>query len=301
MNETMNIGDLGDMVLFVHIAQEGSISAAGRKLGLPKATLSRRLAALEARMGVSLVRRSTRSLTLTDAGQRYFERILPIVRDASEVQAQMAAESGKPSGLVRISAPTAYGHIVAAPKLFGFLVEHTALRIDLVLSDERSAVIAERFDLAIRMGVLEDSELVAQKIDTVQMRLVASRKYLSAFGEPKSAAELSSHRAILTRRDLDRWHIGQAVVRPQWTLSTGNMELTCDAALAGVGIALVPAFLADDHVRAGRLVRLLPRHPMAPVDVHVLTAQGVSRAPAVRALIRCLRSQAGPTSRSRIA
>ena len=288
----MNLGDLGDMVLFVHIAQEGSISAAGRRLGLPKATLSRRLAALETRMGVPLVRRSTRSLTLTDAGQRYFERILPIVRDASEVQAQMAAESGKPSGLVRISAPTAYGHFVAAPKLFGFLLEHTGLRIDLVLSDERSSLIAERFDLAIRMGALEDSELVAQKIDTVQMRLVASRKYLSAFGEPRTAAELSSHRAILTRRDLDRWRIGQAVIRPGWVLSTGNMELTCDAALAGVGIALIPAFLADGHVREGRLVRLLPRLAIAPVDVHVLTPPGVNRTPAVTALVRCLRSPA---------
>lgn len=279
---------LTDMTLFVHIVERGSLSAAGRALGLPKATVSRRLALLERRVGAPLLRRSTRALTPTDLGRRWFERVRPIVRDAALAQAEIMAAQGAPAGLVRVAATSAYGQAVLAPRLFGFLAQHPAVRIDLRLSDERVNLVVDGIDLAIRMGALEDSELVARRIGRVAMRIVAAPGYLAAQGEPASAGDLARHRAVLTRPDLDQWQVGDEAVRPLWCLSTGNMAVTRDAALAGIGIALLPDFLADPLVAQGRLRMVLHGHALAAVDVTALTPRSVAPSPAVSALVRYL-------------
>ena len=165
---------LADMALFVHIVERGSLSAAGRALGLPKASVSRRLAAMERRAGAPLLNRSTRALSPTDLGRRFFDRVAPIVRDAALAQAELLAEKGAPTGLIRIAASVGYGRAVIAPKLFTFLAAHRAVRIDLRLSDARINLVADGFDLAIRMGDLDDSDLMARRLASVPMRLVAA-------------------------------------------------------------------------------------------------------------------------------
>ncbi len=284
----MHPDNLADMALFVQIVESGSLSAAGRTLGLPKATVSRRLALMEQRLGAPLVHRSTRALTPTDFGQRYFRRVQPIVRDATLAQAEAESEHATPSGLIRLSAPSAFGQVVLAPKLFSFHAEYPAVRLDLRLSDERVPLITSGLDLAIRMGRLDDSELVARHIAAIPMRLVASPAYLAARGEPQYPAELADHQTILTRPDLDQWQIGEETVRPRWNMSTGSMLVTHDALLQGMGIGILPAFLADLAIKNGRLVPLLLEHRLPSGEVSAIWPRSSTPSLTVTTLVHYL-------------
>lgn len=277
-----------DFALLVSVVEHGSLSAAGRALALPKATISRRLAALERRLGAPLLHRSTRALTPTDFGRRVLERAGPIIREAAAAQAELLTGGTVPSGLVRVTAPTAYGQAVLAPRIMAFLARHPAVRVDLRLEDARARLVPEGVDLAIRMGPLDDSEHVARRIGTVAMRLVAAPAYLSARGTPATPADLAAHEAVLTRPDLNHWRLGAVEVRPAWRLSTGNMALTCDAALGGLGIALLPEFLAAIPLAEGRLIELLPGFPPPAVDVTALRPGGAAPSAAVAMLLRHL-------------
>jgi DNA-binding transcriptional LysR family regulator len=276
---------LSDMTLFVEIVERGSLSAAGRALGLPKASVSRRLSLMEERLGAPLLRRSTRALSLTDIGRRHFERAAPIVRDARLAAAEAVADTAAPSGLLRVAATLAYGRTCVAPALWRFLARWPAVRIDLRLSDARVNLVEEGVDLAIRMGTLEDSTLVARRLARVPMRLAAAPGYLAAAGTPRDVRELERHRAILTRSDLDRWQVEGEEVRPGWAVSTGDMTVTRDAAVAGMGIALLPGFLCDPDIAAGRLAAVLPGAALPGVDVTALTPRAAARTPALRALL----------------
>lgn len=284
----MHPDSLADMALFVHIVESGSLSAAGRTMSLPKATISRRLALMEQRLGASLLHRSTRALTPTDFGLRYFQRVQPIVKEAMLAQAEAESEHAEPSGLVRLSAPIALGQVMLAPLLFSFMEEHPAVRIDLRLSDERVPLISVGIDLAIRAGPLDDSELVCRRIAVIPTSLVASPRYLASHPEPQYPAELVDHRAILTRVDLDQWRIGEHTIRPRWSLSTGNMLVTRDALLQGLGVGMLPAFLADMDIREGLLVPLLSGHPVQGGEVTAVWPRSQTPSVAVSALINHL-------------
>jgi DNA-binding transcriptional LysR family regulator len=246
------------MALFVTIVESGSLSAAGRALSMPKATVSRQLELLEKRLGAPLLRRSTRALSLTDLGRHYFERVRPIVHDAQAAQTEALAQHSTPSGLVRIAAPVAYGQFFVAPALHSFLMRYPAVRIDLRLSDERVRVVAEGFDVALRMGHIEDSELVGRSLPDIPELLVASRAYLDRQGIPHTVEELRKHQIVVTRTDLDHWNLDGQSVRVRWRMSTGSMLATRDAVLANLGIALVPLFLIAPDLATGQLVRVLP-------------------------------------------
>ncbi|WNG19769.1 LysR family transcriptional regulator [Cystobacter fuscus] len=283
--------DFEGMALFVKVVEHGSLSAAGRAVGIPKATVSRQLALLEQRLGAPLLHRSTRALSLTDVGRRYFTRIRPIVRDAELAQVEVMAGHAAPSGLLRVSATVAYGQLVIAPRLFRFLERHSAVNIDLRLSDERVNLVAGGYDLAIRMGVLDDSELISRKLDTVPMVLVAAPAYVDVHGMPRRAEDLSRHRAIVTRIDIDHWNIGEETVRIVWRMSTGNMFVTRDAVRAGLGIALVPLFLVSHELDQGALLRLLPDQPLPETQVNAVYARSVTPSLALKALLDSLQPE----------
>jgi DNA-binding transcriptional LysR family regulator len=280
--------DLSGMALFVKIVECGSLSAAGRLLGVPKATISRQLALMEHRMGAPLLRRSTRALSLTDTGRRYFERVRPIVRDAELAQVEALAEHATPSGTLKIAAPVAYGQHVLAPKLFTFQQRYPAVRLDLRLSDDLVNVVAGGFDLVIRLGRLDDSELLSRRLGPVDMKLVASPDYIERAGTPKTVADLVNHRGILTRTDLDHWTVDNQSIRVLWHISTGNMLVTRDAVCAGLGIAMVPGFLADAPIAEGSLVRILPKSHLDQLDATALQARSATPSVAVRALLKHL-------------
>jgi DNA-binding transcriptional LysR family regulator len=174
--------DLAGMALFVRIVEHGSLSAAGRSVGLPKATVSRRLAVLERSIGTALLQRSTRALSLTDAGRSFFERVQPIVHDAEAARSEFETVNSVPSGTLRVIAPVSVGETIIAPRLIEFLEKNPHVRVDLHFSDDHVNLIADGFDVAIRTGALPDSELISRPIADISRVIVASPSYLNAHG-----------------------------------------------------------------------------------------------------------------------
>jgi DNA-binding transcriptional LysR family regulator len=210
------------------------------------------------------------------------------VRDAELAQVEALAEHATPTGTLKIAAPIAYGQHVLAPKLFTFQQRYPAVRLDLHLSDEIVNVIAGGFDLAIRFGRLDDSDLLSRQLGRFDMRLVASPDYLERAGTPRTVAELANHRGILTRTDLDHWTIDNQSIRVLWHISTGNMLVTRDAVCAGLGITLLPGFLADAPIAEGSLVRILPESRLDQLEATALQARSVTPSVAVKALLKHL-------------
>jgi len=280
--------DLGGMALFVRIVENGSLSRAGRDLGLPKATVSRRLALLEASIGAPLLTRSTRALSLTDTGRRFFERVRPIVRYAEAAQSEIRTTNTEPAGMLRLTAPVSFGQEVIAPNLIRFLERHPRVQADLHFSDDRVNIIAQGFDLAIRMGELADSDLVSKRLAEMPMVLVAAPSYLATHGAPADGQDLERHTAVLTNKNLDQWTVDGEAVRVSWRISTGNVAVTRDAVRAGLGITRLPAFFVAQDLAEGTLVQLLPRHELPKTLVTALYPRSVVPSPALRTLLAVL-------------
>src|SRR5258708_3620628 len=236
--------DLAGMALFVRIVEHGSLSAAGRSVGLPKATVSRRLAVLERSIGAALLKRSSRALSLTEPGRRYFERVQLIVREAEAAQSEIETANSVPSGTLRVLAPVSIGETIIAPRLIEFLEKTPRVRVDLHFSDDRANLIADGFDLAIRTGMLTDSELVSRRLTAISRVIVAAPSYLAAHGTPATVPDLDRHTAILVRRHFDHWTIGGATVPGSWRICTTDPTPYAHAARAGLGIAPPPEGLS---------------------------------------------------------
>jgi DNA-binding transcriptional LysR family regulator len=280
--------DLAGMALFVRVVENGSLSAAGRDLGLPKATVSRRLRLLEASIGAPLLTRSTRALSLTDTGRRFFERVRPIVHDAEAAQSEIRTSNIEPTGRLRLTAPVAFGQAVIAPKLIQFLEQHRRVQADLHFSDDRINIIAEGFDLAIRMGELADSDLISKRLTELAMVVVAAPSYIAAHGGPEDVLDLQHHTAVLTHKNLDHWSINGETVRVSWRINTGNVAVTRDAVRAGLGISRLPAFFVAEDLADGKLVQLLPQYELPKTVVTALYPRSIVPSPALRTLIGIL-------------
>ena len=255
--------DLEGMSLLVKIIEHGSMSATGRALGMPKATVSRRLADLEARLGVQLLKRSTRSLSLTDAGRAYHERCMPIVAEAEAAELEVLSKTRAPTGRIRMAAAAGLGQIVLMPLLTEFLRRYPGISLDLEFADRRVDVIAEGFDLTIRMGELEDSCLVARPLKTYSRILVASPGYLANAPALNRPEDLRRHSCILTSPDRQNWTLqtgdGDVVVRVPWRLAVQNIFSVRDAVLADLGIAMVPEYVVTAELATGCIERVLKR------------------------------------------
>ena len=286
---------LSSMALFVSIVEEGSLSAAARVLGMPKATVSRHLAELERGAGVPLVARSTRSLALTDAGRRHYERVRDLVHDARAAQAELLAANGEPSGLLRVSASMSYGQLVIAPRVVAFAARHPKLRVELDLRDEPVSVIADRYDLAVRMGSVQDSELVSRRLAEVEVVLVASPAYRDRVGLPASAAALSQQDVVAVPADVARWRIDDADVALSRRFLTSSLSAARLAALGGLGIARLPLFVVAQDLSAGDLLRVLPDVELPRFPATALYPRAVTPSTALRLLLQDLGTSATPT------
>jgi DNA-binding transcriptional LysR family regulator len=280
--------DLDGMALFVRIVEEGSLSAAGRALGLPKATVSRRLAQLEASVGAPLLARSTRALSVTDAGRRFFERVRSIVHDAESARSEIRSANSEPSGILRITAPIIFGEVVVAPGLVQFLQRYPKVQADLHFSDERVNIVAEGFDLAIRMGEIEDSDLIGRRLTEVSMVLVASPSYLKVHKAPEQVQDLRDHTAVLTQKKFDHWIVGGETIRLRWRMSTGSMVVTRNAVRDGLGIARMPEFFVARDLAEGTLCRVLPRFGTRGFSATALYPRSVVPSLALRTLLDAL-------------
>lgn len=270
--------DLSDIALFVEVASRRSFSRAAEALGLPNSSLSRRIARLERAVGVTLLHRSSRQVELTEPGRRYFERCEKIVADAQAAHDQLARDSASPKGRIRMSVPVDFGLIFIAPALVEFARLYPELTFDVDMSPRRVDLLAERFDLAIRVGDLEDSSsLVTRRLATVEVSLYASPDYLRKAGVPATPADLSGHcclRMLLTEAGLP-WVLRDGTTQVSAIgasrYSINNLGMLRELTVAGVGIGAFDALVADADIRGGRLQRVLPGWSMAPLPISLLT------------------------------
>lgn len=254
---------LGAMRLFAAVADAGSLSAAGRRLGMPLTTVSRRLAALEDDLGTRLVTRSTRRLTLTEQGRQYLEACRRIIEELDAAEAQLSGTKGEPQGELAITAPVVFGRLHVLALVSEFLSRYPRIDVRMLLLDRPVDLIEEGIDIAVRIGHLPDSMLIATRVGAVRQIVCASPAYLAAHGKPERREELGVHACItfMARDARDRWTFTdgkkQERVRVHSRLTVNTAEAAIDAARAGVGIARVLSYQAAAALADGSLEEIL--------------------------------------------
>jgi DNA-binding transcriptional LysR family regulator len=247
--------DLDLLTLFVAVAESSSFSAAAKKLGLPKSSVSRGVAALEAELGTQLLHRTTRHVSLSTAGTALYDRIAPLLVQIREAIGSIPEREHQPSGELRITAPNDAGAAILAELVARFVARYPAVTVDARLTNRRVDLVAEGFDLALRAVTkrLADSSLVARKLGSTEHHLFASPTYLARRGAPRTLEELRDHDWVAFRGMTTAFEPGarRAVA--------DDFMFVMEAVRAGAGIGLFPAFLAQPHLSTGQLVRVLPR------------------------------------------
>jgi DNA-binding transcriptional LysR family regulator len=289
---------LDGIATFVAVAEAGSIIAAARRLHLSRSVVSERLADLEQGLGATLFHRTTRKLSLTEDGSAFLEKASRIVREVEEAAAEMAERRGTLVGPMRISAPVTFGRIHLGPALYPFLAEHPAISLTLELDDRRVDAFADGFDAVVRHGVIEDSRLVAWQLARSQRAVVASPAYLARHGRPRSLEDLTGHRAIYyLNRGIADWRFLDAedsgAVRPVAALRVNNGDMMRDAALAGLGLALLPSFIVWQELQSGQLVEVDVGRVVEPESIYVAHPEGRRTSAKLRALVEWLRKRFG--------
>jgi len=282
------MSQLDDMRILVEVAQRGSFSAASARLGLTKQLVSRRVMALEDRLGVQLLVRTTRRLALTELGQDYVERARRIIADVDEADRAMASHVAAPRGTLRVSAPLSFGRSHLSSPFAGFLALHPGVRVELDMTDRPVDLLAEGYDLAIRIGNLVDSTLVARRIATIELVSCASPAYLARAGTPATIADLQSHECLEYRHSRgSAWMLAvegkteMVPVRGRYLANNG--DVLRDAALTGLGLVQLPTFIIADDLASGRLVPIMPAYAPPPTAAYVVHPAHRQRSSLVRA------------------
>lgn len=267
---------LSSLRAFVKVVETSSFSEAGRRLRLSRSAVSKYVAELEEDLGVQLLSRTTRRVTPTENGQAYFERAMTILADLEAADHAVSQSQATPRGLLRVNAPMSFGTMQLGPALANFMKQYPELQIQLALSDEHVDPVQEGLDVTLRIADLESSSLIARKIMPIQRVVCAAPGYLKQHGTPKHPNELRNHDCLtygylstgnqwkLSGKDGDHW------VNPRWTLCANNAEVLRDAATAGRGIALVPTFIAEAALKAGKLRALLDDYQAPPLALYAL-------------------------------
>ncbi len=270
--------DLQQLASFVAVVNAGSFVGAADAIGLSKAAVSRHVADLEAQLGVRLLHRTTRRLSLTDDGQRFLARAAELLADAGELEAEASAGSGEAAGVLRINAPLTFGNLHLAPLWSRFIAENPRVALDITLNDRVVDLVEEGYDVAVRITNLGSSQLVSRRLASTRIVLCASPAYLAAHGAPAHPAELARHQVISYAywTGGDDWRFtgaeGEARVRVQPRIHTNSGDTCRIAALHGQGVILQPDFLVGDDLRRGDLVELMPDWRSIELGIHALYA-----------------------------
>ena len=282
---------------FVCVAETGSITAAAQRLGLAKSVVSERLSELERALGVTLLQRSTRRSALTENGRRFLARARRILGEAEEAASELARHSGDLVGPLRISAPVSFGILHLETPLYSFLQAHPRIDLTLDLDDRFVDAAADGFDAVIRHGPVSDRHLVAHRLARSSRHLVAAPAYLTAAPPLRAVRDLSAHRAIFYNLRESDWRFegpgGTEVVRSRSALRLNNGLMMRGAALAGLGVALLPRFLVHQDLREGTLsVVDLARAPQS-AELFVAHPRDGGTSGKIRALVAHLRASFG--------
>jgi DNA-binding transcriptional LysR family regulator len=254
---------LQEMAVFSKVVAAGSLSAAARELGLSPALISRRLAALEARLGVRLVNRTTRSLRLTDEGASYYDTCARVLAEIEEADAAVSAGRVEPQGALKVAMPASFGHQHLAPLIPEFARRYPKVQLALSLSDRNVNLIEEGFDLAIRIAHLEDSSLAARQLAPNRRVVCASPAYLARHGTPRTPQDLAKHNCLTANDFVTNWEYKDArgapgSVRVSGRYACDNWEVLREWALAGMGVALKSTWDVHRHLADGSLVAVCP-------------------------------------------
>ena len=270
------MADLNEILIFTRVVECGSITAAAKRLEMQKSTVSRKLATMEARLGVRLLSRTTRSLSLTDIGKSHYSRCREIISAWEESEQALRETRDEPSGNMRLLMPVDLGQRLMISIINEFLTQHPQVSIDAELSTRESRLVEEGLDLVIRIGQPEDSSLIARKLFSVERKLYASEALIKRYGLPRHPNELKDYPCIC---------LGTPQVNPSWLLCKKNTtfkhkpsgpfkinNLSCclDAAIAGIGIACLPHVLCHEHVARGDIIQLLPDWQADDAEVYAL-------------------------------
>lgn len=283
--------DLNAVAIFACVVEAGSFTAAARQLGMPKTSVSRRIAELERDVGVRLLHRTTRNLRPTEAGRLYYEQSSAALRALEAANQQLAETRAEPAGTIRVSAPVGFAGYFLAAALSEFLATYPNARVEMVLTDEKLNLVDAGIDLAFRTGPLPDSTLVARKLGTTYRVLCASPGYISARGAPAGVADLARHDCIILGGSLAGAHwtldgpAGPTTLPVSGRLAANTMELAYVAAVEGHGIAAIPESIAAPAFRDGRLVPVLEGYTTGAGGIHAIYPSSRHLAPAVKAFV----------------
>lgn len=254
---------ISDLDIFARVARTANMSAAGREMGLSPAVVSKRISLLEERLGARLFQRTTRHLTLTETGEGYFKRVVDILSLIEEAEDFVSRRNTRPRGVLKVTAPTAFSRLHIAPYLSEFLARFPDVEVEMHLTDNFVDIIRDGFDVAIRIGELRDSSLVARKLAPENRVICASPKYLAEAGMPKSLADLETHNCLLAGAQ-DVWRLegpeGQVQARVRGNVRSNSAEFIRDALMSGLGIALRSTWEIGNEIKSGSLEVVLPKY-----------------------------------------
>jgi DNA-binding transcriptional LysR family regulator len=253
-----------DLQAFIAVVETGSFTAAADRLDTAKSAVSRRISGLEQRLGVQLLRRTTRRLDLTDSGRSFYERSARILADLEEAESAVAQSHGELRGRLRVALPLSFGLRHMSAPIASFQERHPHVDFDLDLNDRRIDLLEEGRDLAVRIGLMRDSTLIARKLFEVKSVVCASPAYLRSNGAPESIASLQDHPCLVygNLADPGRWHYTgtggeERVVRVKVALTANSGEMLCSLAMAGRGLTMLPTFIVHEAIRRGELLPVL--------------------------------------------
>jgi DNA-binding transcriptional LysR family regulator len=297
--------DLEGLAIFAKVAEIRSFAAAAAELNLSKATVSKAVSRVEAKLRTRLFNRTSRRLALTDAGQQLAGRAARILAEGEAAEGEALAQSAAVRGRIRLAAPMSFGVLHLAPLLPAFLAQYPEVVVDLHLSDAMVDMIGDGFDAAVRIAVLPDSSLVARRLCGMPLFLIGAPAYLAVHGRPRHPLSLAEHRCISYGHSSapETWRFTHrngktATVRPSGPLHINNGDAMMPALIAGTGLGVLPEFIVRDALAGGRLERALPDWSLPSTSVHWVTPPGGQRPRRVEVLGEFLAaSLAGPARR----
>lgn len=290
------------LLIFEKVVECGGITSAARVLGIPKATVSRAVAKIEKDLSTRLLERTSRKIRLTESGNVLFEHCLRIAEEIGRAEAAVGAIQGVVRGKLRIAAPFTFGHFLLSPILPDFLIQHPEVQTEIEVTNRRVDPVEEAFDLVVRVGVLEDSTMVAKSLGDVPFGLFASVRYLKRAMALKRPADLERHALIgsLGSGERNTWRFVKGSEKETIRVANARLDandplVRLDATLAGVGIALLPLWIARAYEKKGRLRRVLPEWEAATTTrVHVLYPSRRGLTPKSRAFVSFLEKRVPP-------
>jgi LysR family transcriptional regulator for bpeEF and oprC len=265
------------MAVFRRVVEAKSFSAVARETNMSQSTVSKHIASLEERLDTKLLNRSTRSLKLTEAGKEYYQHCIRILNDFQEAEASVGKGKIDPTGTLRISTSAAFGRTYLLPYLGEFLSTYPDINIDLMFGDKYTDLVKEGIDLAIRIGPLEDSSLIAKKIGSSPRLVVASPAYLVKHSRPKTPADLIKHDCLFysLQKSPDLWYFnstqeGDESIRVNGRVKASSPDAVCDATLEGLGISILGEWYVRKHIKNGSLIKILPDFKPTAYDIHAV-------------------------------